>query len=208
MAITFGTSVFPQQLVCASVRVNTADTFVSIPGAVGIAWRPETVLSSDYQEMTLTANMRLYKPLGSPFGYGRRVVGELYLKDVDAAEKLVAYSHLNSGIAANTTFNADASLQLAVKINTGINTNNLRYMTKLFQPVAFGVGWGGTGWPRSLIPLHQKGDAGDRSIISLPFIVLLQQANTHFNTTNTSNAGVYTGYTNTSNSFTNTASLG
>jgi hypothetical protein len=189
MPLTF-TSAYPRRLVAAQARLNTTDNWATIPGVVALAWRPETLLAYDYANINTTGQLVLYKTTGAGRGFGRKVVGVLWLRDSEAFEALVAYSHLNSNV--NATIAVNTNLQLQIKFNTGLNTDNYRYVTKLIQPVVFGTGYSAPDWITTL----RGADKGLRGLFPLPWRCMFNSQNTHFNATANTAAGVFTSWSN------------
>ena len=189
MALTF-TSVYPRRLVLSQARAINSDSWVNIPGVEAISWRAETQVAYDYDLINTTGGMKLYLTLGTGRGYGRKMTGVLWSRDCEALEALVAASHLNSAVAA--IVDPLNNLQFQFKFNTGLNTNNFRYVTKLIKPIVCGVGYG-TG---EFLSTLSGVDVGKRTLFPLPFRVMIGAANTHFNTTNINAAGVYTSWSN------------
>lgn len=192
MPITF-TSVTPRRLVQVQIRPNSGENFVNLAGVEGIAWRPETTVMTDYTNVYTTVGMNLYKPDGTPRGWGRTLRGILWTRDTEAVEALVAASHMNSDL--NCTIDINASVQLRWKFNTGLNTNNFRFLTKTVQPVLFGDEWPNDdlAWCRtSLFP-----DKGKRELIAVPWRLMLPLNNTSFLAPNINAAGLYSNFTNT-----------
>lgn len=193
MAIVSWNKTMPRQLVSAEVAIGNAN-FVQITNTTAVLWRFETVLVTDYDQVAFTtsANMKLYKPVNAPHGYGRVVRGLLLCRDSEAIEALVQNSHLNANLAGSAP-SVSADLRLRCKFNTGNSTDNFRYVTKYFQPVIFGVGYSTSDWIQTI----EKADEGERMPFVLPWQLAINTYNTNFNASNINAAGVYSVWSNT-----------
>jgi hypothetical protein len=191
MPITF-TTVRPRRLISADVRLGNTGNWVNIPHCEYAAWRPATILATDFAALTTTANMKLYKPTGVPRGFGRSCVGVLWCRDPHVIEELVHQSHLNSTFGAEPLVNTDLSLRYV--FNTGLNTTNFRVCYKSFSPVIVGVGWSMVDWLFTL----QKPDGGAHGLFACPWQLAVNLENTGMNATNVNVAGIYTTFANSS----------
>lgn len=102
-------------------------------------------------------------------------------------------THLNSNDAAVPDVATSGILR--IKFNTGINTNNFRFLAKTFQPVAFGVGYG--GGDRDWISTLPGVDGGRRGLFPVPWRMLINAENTGFDAANVNASGMYSNFSNT-----------
>ena len=181
MALDFTNESFQlRRLTTVRVRQLTNENWTQVPRVIGFSYRPEVIKLNNWVQITTASPIRYYLPSGFPSGFGTTITGTIEMEDAGAAEYLIRESEVQEfGANANWVANQNSSIQMQAKFNTGLNTDNKRYVTLDFRPVIFGAAWRGTDaiWA----PLQ----AGNKlEVIRLPWFLMTKLNVTRYGTAN------------------------